>query len=232
MNEKTEFLKTRAKPGSVIINTTVVAESWDEGKDLHPLWHAASAAFIINSNQGPCVILVKRSGDTDFTEKWALLPAGGSQSIEELRQPSITLEREGREELLIWRLDGSPVDIFEESIPYKFDKVRILDEATGEEFWEEGEVIPTKTQFLFMRAYKLKPHLEEIVIQDGEMWGDKPLDRLVAVVKVHDDLHGKVMPVAMFRSRKTIEPHEIELSGFQTPTLDWFRGFRRSRIES
>lgn len=222
-----DFLKTRARPGSVIIDTTVVAKSWDEGRDLRPLWHAASAAFIVDSVHGPCVILVRRSGVTEFTERWALLPAGGSQTIEELRRPSITLEREGMEELLIWRLDGSPVDVFEESVPYEFPKVRILDEATGEEFWEKGEVIPTKSQFMFMRAYRLKPRLEEIVIQDGETHGDKPLDRLIAVVRVNDDLHGKVMPVAMFRSRKRIEPEEIELSGFQTPTLDWFRDFRR-----
>lgn len=222
-----DFLKTRAKPGSVVIDTTVLAESWDEGKDLRPLWHAASAAFIVDSDHGPCVILVRRSGDTEFTEKWALLPAGGSQTIEELRRPSITLEREGREELLIWRLDGSPVDAFEESVPYKFPKVRIFDEATGEEVWEEGEVIPTKSQFLFMKAYKLKPRLEEIVIQDGEMRGDKPLDREIAVVRVDDDLHGKVMPVAMFRRRKRNESEEIDLSGYQTPTLDWFRDYRR-----
>ena len=105
--------------------------------------------------------------------------------------------------------------------------MRIFDEAIGEEVWEEGEVIPTKSQFLFMKAYKLKPRLEEIVIQDGETWNDKPLDREVAVVRIDDDLHGKVMPVALFRSRKKNESEEIDLSGFQTPTLDWFRDYRR-----
>jgi len=225
-----DFLKTRAKPGSVIIDTNVIARSWEEAKDIRPLWHAASAAFIVDSNRGLCVIIVKRSGDTEFTQKWALLPAGGSQSVEGLRKPSITLEREAREELLIWRLDGTPVDIFEESTEYWFPKVKILDEATGKEIYEHGEVIPTQTQFLFMKAFRLHPKLEEIIIQDGEKHGEVLIDRLVAVVKITDDLHGKVLPVVLFRGRKRLHPWEIDLSGYQTPTLDWFRDYRR-RIE-
>ena len=104
--------------------------------------------------------------------------------------------------------------------------MKILDKAIGEEFWEQGEVIPTAAQFLFMKAYRLIPSLDEIIIQDGEMHGDKLLDRLVAVVRITDDLHGKVLPVAMFKGRKRIGLEKIDLSGYQTPTLDWFRDYR------
>lgn len=225
-----EFLKTRAIPGLIIINTEILAHDWEESHDIRPLWHAASAAFIVKSEEGPCVIIVRRTGDTEFTQKWALLPSGGSMTVEELQRPSITLERECREELLVWN-QGVKVDPLEISKMLPFDEVIIKDEGTGEEFIEHGEVIPSAKQFIFMRAYLMKPKLKDLIIADGEEHYGKPIDRTVAVVKVTDNLYGKVMPVAMFKSKKKIPNSEIDLSGFMTPTLDWFRGYRHRALE-
>ena len=225
------YLKTTAFPSIIEIDTSTIATNTIEGQDMHPLWLAASAAIIVNSDQGPCVLLVQRKGATLHSGKWALIPAGGSECIAELRDPSIALKRELKEELKLTHKGKKICNPLEylDLLPLK--DVVIYDRANGEVTDCEpikGEIIPAQGQFIFMQAYLLRLPLEELRIKDGEKDEfDNELDRVVTAVRVYNDLHGLVMPVAKFRSReRSCEQQAIDLSGYQTPTLDWFRQYR------
>ena len=222
-----EYVKTTALPTRIEIDTRRLAINRVEGKDMHPLWLAASAAIIVNSDQGPCVLLVQRKGATLHSGKWALIPAGGSSCIKELRKPSLTLKRELKEELILCHNGEKICNPLEYLELLPLEKVEIIDKGNGKNT-EQGEIIPAQGQFMFMQAFLLDLPLEELKIQDGEKDEfDKELDRVVAAVKVYDNLHGLVMPVAKFRKgKRSCKIQAMDLSGYQTPTLDWFRQYR------
>ncbi len=226
-----EYVKTTALPTRIEIDTRRLATNRVEGKDMHPLWLAASAAIIINSDQGPCVLLVQRKGATLHSGKWALIPAGASECLAELRDPRIALKRELKEELKLTHNGKEICDPCKHLKLLPLNKVVIYDRADGEATDCKpigGEIIPAQGQFMFMQAFLLDLPLEELKINDGEKDEfNKELDRVVAAVKVYDDLHGLVMPVARFRKgKRSCEKQAIDLSGYQTPTLDWFRQYR------
>jgi len=225
-----EYVKTTALPTRIEIDTNRQATNRVEGKDKHPLWLAASAAIIVNSDQGPCVLLVQRKGATLHSGKWALIPAGASECLAELRDPRLALVRELKEELKLTHNGKKICDPREYLIPLPLNDVVIFDRAYGgaTDCKLKGEIIPAQGKFMFMQAFLLDIPLEELKIKDGEKDElDKELDRVVAAVKVYDDRHGRVMPVAKFRNgKRSCETQAIDLSGYQTPTLDWFRQYR------
>ena len=222
-----EYVKTTASPSRIEIDTRTIAINSIEGRNLHPLWLAASAAIIVHSDQGPCVLLVQRKGITLHSGKWALIPAGGSECIAELQRPSLVLKRELKEELKLTHKGEKICNPLEYMERLPLNQVVICDKASGEVL-EQGEIIPAQGQFIFMQAYFLKLPLEELIIRDGEKGEfDNELDRVIAAVRVYDDLHSHVIPVKKFHSGVcSMNPLPIDLSGYQTPTLDWFRQYR------
>lgn len=176
-----------------------------------------------------CVLLVKRKGDTIHSGKWALIPAGGTDCVKELLKPSLAVERELNEELKLCH-NGKQIGIpFNHVQPLPITCIEIVDIAISTNNKEQGELIPAQGQFIFMQAFLLEFPLEELKIKDGEddEFGNL-LDREIVAVRICDDLHGKVKPVAKFRSGKpSPEPFTIDLSGYQTPTLNWFRQYHK-----
>ena len=98
------------------------------------------------------------------------------------------------------------------------DVVKIVDD--GMTYAVQGEITVSSEQYLFMQAYKLKPKLEDVIIKDGDH------DRPVAVVPVDSNFYSLTTPVAMYKQKTRLEPVEIDLHGYQSPTLEWFRGFK------
>ena len=209
------WVKTRAIVSEIQIDTSQLTNGWQH--EQYPLWHAAGAAFLIESNQGTCIILVKRTSSYPYKDKWALIPAGAADTAHELRYPGDTVEREGREELIITR-DNAPIQLFKESELLTRTMVKIIE--GGQTFYSYGEITPAKEQYMFMQAYKLRPRLEEVTIRDGDH------NRLIAVVKISENFRGVVMPVAMFKDNVRIRPELIDLHGYQSPTLEWWRGYK------
>lgn len=223
------FVKTTAWPKIVEINTEHLARNPIDGKDMYPLWLATSAAIVVNSSEGMCVLLVKRKGDTIHSGKWALIPAGGTDCKEELLKPSLAVKRELNEELKLCYKGEKICKPCNHVQPLPITCVKIVDIATGEKTKERGEIIPAQGQFIFMQAFLLGFPLEELKIKDGEEdeFGNL-LDREIVAVRICDDLHGKVVPVEKFRlGKRSPVPCTIDLSGYQTPTLNWFRQYHK-----
>ena len=240
-----EYFKCSARISRITINTRNIFYSPEKADYNRPIWHASAAAFLIPTRDyGHCVILVKRSENTGNGGKWACLPAGGADNEDELRNPLLTLHREGAEELLIeW--GGLPLNPFALGVPFPVDPVEIFDEGTGKSTIIQGEIYQSRAgQFIFMKAYQLEIPIHpdsDVIIKDGEEWVDSKtqevtqLDRLVAVVPINKlDLRVaegwlpalNIQPVAMFQSGKRIEdPPNISLHGYHTPTLEWLRYF-------
>jgi len=247
-----EYYKCNARITRVTIKSDNAFTDRGKAEFNEPIWQASSAAFLIPTREhGHCVILVKRSENTGNAGKWACLPSGGCDNLEELRNPELTLHREGVEELLItW--DGVEVNPFTFGVLRPMDEIDIYDETTGKTTCVEGEIhLSREGQFLFMQAYNLAiPINGDAVIKDGEIWLNPEteekieLDRTVAIVPINKlDLdHTKeslmlpsyrVQPVAMFKSGKYIENSPtINLSGYQTPTLEWLRRYVKRMKDS
>lgn len=238
--DKMIFLNTTAKWDDrarvVFIDTRKIARNYEERDKLPKRWWAVvSAAFIFNSLQGKCVALVQRTLDAkDNPGKWALIPAGGSENIIELRKPGLALEREAWEELkLYWtRARGKCVDPLSVSDNKTSNPFKIKDKANGKEYTEKGEIYKDKEgkQLFLMRTYLVKKPLETLMIFDGEMKDRHYLDRWIALVPL-DKLDGIVKPFAIFKSKIKMKNTEIDLSGYQTPTLDWFRKYIKNNID-
>jgi len=229
-----EYYKCNARITRVTIKTDNAFTDRDKAEFNQPIWQASSAAFLIPTREhGHCVILVKRSENTGNSGKWACLPAGGCNNLDELRNPELTLYREGIEELLIiW--EESEINPFSFGVLRPMDDIEIYDETTGKITCVEGEIhLSREGQFQFMQAYNLPiPLDEDIIIKDGEVWVDPEtkeeieLDRLIAVVPITDLESTQARPVAMYKSGALIEdPPSIDLSGYQTPTLEWLRWY-------
>ena len=236
-----EYFKCSARITRVTINSDQLYTDPADAEFNQPFWQASAAAFLIPTREyGHCAILVQRSPNTGNAGKWACLPAGGCDNLEELRNPEITVHREGIEELLIsW--DGRELNPLQFAVLRPMDEIEIYDETTGEITSVTGEIhLSREGQFLFIQAYNLGiPLDEDVIIKDGEIWvdpetGEKTeLDRRIAVVpinkldfEVNEKELDHVQPAAMYKSGKWIEsPPTINLSGYQTPTLEWLRRY-------
>ena len=228
-----EYFKCSARITRVTINSDQLYTDPADAEFNQPFWQASAAAFLIPTREyGHCAILVQRSPNTGNAGKWACLPAGGCDNLEELRNPEITVHREGIEELLIsW--DGRELNPLQFAVLRPMDEIEIYDETTGEITSVTGEIhLSREGQFLFIQAYNLGiPLDEDVIIKDGEEWVSDTgevtkLDRLVTVVPINKLESNNVTPVAMFKSGKRIEtPPTINLSGYQTPTLEWLRWY-------
>jgi len=229
----TVFLKTTAKKKGRIfyINTNIKAASESEVQRLGNEWIIVSAAFLVEADGKYNVVLVERVPEL----KWALLPAGASGSVEELRLPSIALEREAQEELVLFRngMRVCPIEISRMIMSSDVREVTIHDEANGKSYVDLGEVWKYGRKWFFMRCYLIKCDWRELHFCDGEKdeLTKKYLNRRVALVPV-DSLHGKVKPLAVYRGLKKISFGKIDLNGLQAPTLEWFRTRSRSYIEA
>lgn len=224
------FVKTVAtideEKNIVTINTRKENLGWGyKGQErlLKPWWVIVSAAFIFKTPNGPCVTLVRRVGDTRHSGKWALLPAGTSDTVCELLHPEEALYREIEEEFNLIH-NGNHKDSMKYSDLLTKRSVEIRNEKAPERTWKTcGELYIKDGRAYFIRAYHVKLPLDETIIFDGEKdpYGN-PLDRLVAVVPL-DKLNCNIKPEAIFRSKKRRETRMIYLSGFQTDTLEWMR---------
>jgi len=229
---QTVFLKTSAeKIGDIFhINSRITAKTLDEMKRLENPWIITSAAFIFKTSREYYVALVERIPE----HKWALIPAGASNSIEELRQPGLALEREAQEELVIYK-NGVRVCPLKISRLLTVEKIMVHDEANGETYVDVGEVWQSpyrRGEWFLMRCYLMLCDWKELLFSDGEK-DEKILEylnRRIALVPV-DRLDGKVTPLAIYKNLRKLPPEEIDLRGYQTPTLEWFRTRGSSYIE-
>lgn len=202
--------KTKAQ-----INGNIARINTDTGSK----WAIASAAFIFKTPQ-PCVILVKRKGKTRYSGKWALI-AGATSCKKEWRHPSKAVRREAREELILIK-NGKKINLLCSSKLLTNNIVKIIDNKTGDIFKDKGELFAFENEVLFMQIYLVNISTKNIVLEDGELHKGKLLNRLVALVPINN-LQGRVMPHKLFQCGKEIGKREIDLSNYQTPTLDWFR---------
>lgn len=233
------FLKTPAvRVGDIIkINSKVQAKNWEEVQETDRLngpkswWVIASAAFIFETTRGRYVALVERTP----TLKWALIPAGTSDTVEELH-PWKALEREAQEELVLYRKNiGRTCPLRESQILTK-NKISVHDEANSKKYTGIGELyheqvrvrgFPHKHWFL-MRAYLVKAPLENLIICDGEKGRNREyLNRRIALVPL-DSLEGKVEPLILYEKLEKVPKRKIDLTGYQTPTLEWLREMKSS----
>ena len=223
------FLKTAAeKKGRIFyINTNLRATSKLEVERLKNEWIIVSAAFLVEAAGKLCVVLVERVPEL----KWALLPAGASGTVEELRHPSIALEREAQEELVLFRngMRVCPIEVSRMIMSNDVREVTVHDEANGKSYVDIGEVWKHGRKWFFMRCYLIECDWRELHFCDGEKdeFAKKYLNRRVALVPV-DSLHGEAKPLAVYRGLKKISSGKIDLSGLQAPTLEWFRKKWRS----
>jgi len=222
------FVKTVAKiDGNVVtINTSKNNLGWGyEGQERlpKPWWTVVSTAFIFETPEGPCVTLVKREGKTRHSGKWALLPAGATDNICELLHPEEAMYREIEEEFVLFH-NGKQVDPMEFSVLLTKGRVEIRNEkAPSRNNKTSGELYIKDGRVYLIRAYKINLQLDQVIIYDGEEDPcGNPFDRLVAIVPL-DKLNNQVMPVALFKSKKRHNPRLIDLSCYQTDTLEWLR---------
>jgi len=230
---QTVFLKTAAeKIGDVFhINSRITAKTLDEMKRLENPWIITSAAFILEASGDYYVLLVERVPE----RKWALIPAGASNSVEELRQPGLALEREAQEELVIYR-NGVRVCPLKISRLLTVEKIMVYDEANGETYVDVGEVWRNprrRGEWFLMRCYLMLCDWRELIISDGEKDEEthEYLNRRVALVPINR-LDGKVTPLAVYKGLRRLQSEEINLNGYQTPTLEWFRTRSQSYIKA
>jgi len=238
--ENPVFLKTPAvRIGDIIkINSKVQAKNWAEVQESDRLhgpkswWVIASAAFIFETSRGRYVALVERIPKL----KWALIPAGTSDTVEELRHPWKALEREAQEELILYRKNIGRICPLGESQLLTTNKISVYDEANGKRYTGIGELhhgqvrvggVPINHWFL-MRAYLVEAPLENLIICDGETWENgEYLNRRIALVPL-DSLEGEVEPLALDEKLEKVPKRKIDLTGYQTPTLEWFREMKSS----
>jgi len=105
------------------------------------------------------------------------------------------------------------------------EKIQVYDEANGETYVDVGEVWQSprrRGEWFLMRCYLMLCDWKELLFSDGEK-DEKTheyLNRRIALVPI-DRLNDKVVPLALYRNLKRIPPEEIDLRGYQTPTLEW-----------
>ncbi len=207
----------------ISINTRNVAQNSDKRKELAtPWWVIGSAAFLFTVKGTETVALVQRTHNVSDCCRWALIPAGVADFVCELRNPSKVIIREGNEELKICQ-KGEWVSPFNVSTLVSENKVSIFDESTEETYQDVGHVFTHGKKAYFLRVYKMHDNLEDFILYDGEKTEDgKDLNRVIALVPT-DKLNGFVLPLKMYQGKKEIEPREIGLTKYETPTLKWFR---------
>ena len=218
-------VSAKIQGNKVTIDTRLIAKNIAQRRLLKtPWWQVGSAAFLFDVKGELCVALVQRTHNTSHPCRWALIPAGVADTVEELRFPGLTVIRETREELKIL-VDGevkSPV-VYSEHI--MCNTIDIHDTATGITTHDTGHIYVHGNIAFFHRVYKVNEYiLHNYVLFDGETdLRGNPLDRMIALIPI-DKLSGFVTPLKMYQRKKEIEPREIGLTVFETPTLEWFRG--------
>ena len=207
----------------ISIDTRDIARNSDERKKLKPPWWViGSAAFLFTINGTETVALVQRTHNVSDPCRWALIPAGVADCVCELKHPGELIIREANEELKIYQ-KGHWVSPFHVSTLISENKVSIYDEFTEETYQDVGHVFTHGKKAYFLRVYRIKDDLEDFILYDGEKdENGKDLKRVIALVPI-EKLHGIVLPLKMYQGKNEIEPREIGLTKYETPTLKWFR---------
>ena len=149
------------------INTKYKITNIKDRNKYDLVWGVVSALFIIKTDAGPVIPLVQRTSDTTNPLKWALLPSGGIDSVNELQSPNLAMEREIYEEILLYEdneyfyplsfhHDDSEVIIFDEFVNRKFH-------AYGE-FFEWMNTLFLLSTFTSKKIFKIK----NLIVVDGE----------------------------------------------------------------
>ncbi len=212
----------------VHIDTDIIITDKRERKKLGLAWGVVSAVFEIQTDDCIVIPLVRRSNDTTNACKWALLPSGGIDSKEELRCPNIAMKREINEELWLYH-NYKDVDLL--TFTPKDAKVIIYDKAVDKKFSANGEFFKWCYTLYIIETYQSKKKftLDSFIVFDGEENKDKLLNRDVALLNIDSPLDCKVKPVARYKGGKRIKDNScIDLSGFQTPTLEYLRSKKKS----
>ena len=213
------------------IDTDIIITDKRARKKIGLAWGVVSAVFEIQTDKGTLIPLVRRSKCTTNALKWALLPSGGIDTICELRCPNRAMEREIFEELRLYQN-------FEYVYPLTFhhedSKVIIHDKAVDKKFHAYGELFKWCHTLFLIATFKSEKvfTLDNFVVFDGEKnEDDKFLHRDVALIRSDSPLDCKIKPVASYKCGKRKDNSCIDLSGFQTPTLEYLRKRRELRLK-
>ena len=121
----------------ITINSKNQISTLDERKDYELVWGAVSAVIRIETEEGIVIPIVKRSDDApDNPSKWALLPAGGIDNVDELRCPNFAMEREIWEEVRIYQDNEYYYPLL---FSHENSEIEIFDEANEEKYHGYGE---------------------------------------------------------------------------------------------
>ncbi len=222
-----EFVSVSAKieGNKVTIDTRLIAKTIDQRKLLKPPWWVVgSAAFLFEIQGELCVALVQRTHNTSHPCRWALIPAGVADSVYELHHPSVVVGREAVEELVILK-DNDLISPFSISDMLSTNRIEIYDKAVDKTYYDTGDIYIHGNMAFFCMMFRVKADVSGLILADGEesYLRRTPLERMIALVPI-DQLTGFVTPVKMYKYEQEIEPREIGLTSFETPTLEWFRG--------
>lgn len=146
---------------TVVINSNIFADNSEKREALpQPWWATVTAAFVFDDR----IAVVKRSGNTVYANCWALIPAGTSDRIEEVRIEN-------------------PIEY---STLLTKSKMRVVDKANNQVYEDCGELFMSDRQLFFARVYQFDIPLETLRICDGELHKGKPLNREVRLVSLDE----------------------------------------------
>jgi len=205
------FQTTAKLNGNVItIDSRIRATTFEGRNKLKPWWAVVSAVYLFPTPDGLLIPIVKRNRNIgDFNNCWAILPAGGSDSLEELHYPCLALERETKEELIVTE-NGEKINISELAINLTTNKIIVRDKSDFKWHYNNfGELYLTDKELFFFRVYLIDKVFHNLVVKDGELYNGKPLNREVKLVTMKEIMSMKA----------------------ETPTLEWAqRYFKRGEI--
>lgn len=189
-----------------------------------PHWALAFAGYILDySKNRNCVALVERVKDCK-PDRWALIPAGVSDNLCEIKHPEELIRRETYEELIIHEGENR---IFLEEVEKDLltsSQIEIVDAETNKKYHAKGELYPTCDSIFLAQAYHVKMNIDHLTFRDGESDSHgKLLHRKIALVDVKN-LFGRVQSIETFECGNKLGKRKIDLTeGKSAPSLRWFR---------
>jgi len=191
-----------------------------------PIWGSVCAPTYFETPLGTCIALVQRIGDVPNSGKWAVWCAGGIESTEELMHPDLALQREIEEEINIYYADEK---ITNRLVMYPISEREVFINDNFGRYGRviKGELFEHNGVIFYIVEYTVDDSMDyfhELTLFDGEIYNGKQLDRKVALVPVDEDFNGVVNPAVVYQGMNRQPNDAINLTGYQTPTMEWLRG--------
>ena len=149
----------------VKFDTSKEAYNKDELRDVpEPHWALAFGGYIFDYRDSKknrnCVALVQRTDN----KKWALIPAGVSDNLCEIKYPEELLKRETYEELII--CEGQERVDLQEAKLLTTSKIEIVDAKTNRKYTANGELYQAYDNIFLAQAYHVEKEVDGLVFYD------------------------------------------------------------------